>query len=344
MVTTVKKLPTICIMAMLILCLGNLGVQAFSKPTILVFGPKQNNFESVYNVIKGEVTEEYEGAYEVVYQVIRRDDQDRYTRFANAIDTTNPVILIIMDWSIELYQQYQMEKLEKKPDHAFPPAIACMALLVQDQIKGMKNVKGVNYEVPAVTCITEFRDKISVPLTRVGVVYREDYRPFIERQKQFALIEEIELVPFEIQVRGAKNLDRQIRVGLDKGLKHLIKKEKVDGLWIVNDNELIKEELVENIWHKRLRFFKKPVMVNVINLIGNELGNFAVLPDHEGIGDQVSYMVFDILENHSKHVEGVEEPTNTPRTFLYLPPAERYFGFKKEKQDEVDQIIREERK
>jgi len=341
-----KKFSTIhYILITLLFLVGACGqLQAQGKPTILVFGPKHNDFQSVYTVIKSEVAEEYEGDYEVVYQVIERGTDDKYQRFSLAIETSSPKIIILMDWSIELYEEYQTKKLALNPNHKFPPAIACMALLVQDQIKNLKNVRGINYEVPAVTCITEFRDKISVPLNKVGVVYREDYRPFIERQTRYALIEEIELVSYEVVVKGGRNKDKQIRNGLDKALKHLIKKEKVDGIWIVNDNDLITETLVEDIWYRKLRFFKKPVMVNVRSMLGSELGNFAVLPDHEGIGDQVSYMVFDILEGDGSDISGVEEPTNSPRTFLYLPPAERYFGFKKEKEDEIDQIIREEKK
>ena len=309
----------------LMLLLSGLEARSAEKRPLLIFGPDGPNFEKVINVIRQELQDEIKIEFRKVDRIDSNVDATaEFRRFESHLNEINPRLLVLMDnTAIELYRNYQEQYRNKKE---FPPAIMCMALFVQDSIKGIENSYGINYEVPLVKGLPLFRDILGLPVERVGVVYREEYKDFIERQKeQLKTIEEIELVTFYLD---GKNLRRE----LDKGLKQLVRKDKVEALWLLNDNVLYEE--AGDVWARRLRNFQKPRYASVAKLVQNGFGNFGYTPDHDEIGEQIVDFIFDLLDGVEPR-NRVEEPKSGSK-MINVDAGEAYLKVPREKMNEID--------
>lgn len=108
----------------------------------------------------------------------------------------------------------------------------------------------------------------------------------------------IELVTYYLP---GKNLRRE----LDQGLKELIRKEKVQALWLLNDNVLY--EKAPDVWDHRLEKFLKPRYASVEKLVVNGFGNFGYTPDHSEIGEQIVDFIFELMEGNQPR-NRIEEP------------------------------------
>jgi ABC-type uncharacterized transport system substrate-binding protein len=140
------------------------------------------------------------------------------------------------------------------------------------------------------------RSVVKTPVNRVGVVHRPRFRHFIEHQKQLAAKEQIDLVTVEVgnEIDGAH---------LRSALQSLIGRQKLDAIWMLNDNELIKNAaFLDQTWRAELRRARIPLVVGVPNLVDPEtpLGSFAVVPDHEALGLQTANIIFDLADNDWK--------------------------------------------
>ena len=119
---------------------------------------------------------------------------------------------------------------------AFPPSVIVMALFIDElrptagerhrhRLRGSGRRGAGRF----------LRSVIKAPIRRVGVIYRPSFRQFIERQRDLAEKEHIELVTLSRWARGVY-ADR-LRSSL-----HLLAGRAAGrrALWMINDNELIK--------------------------------------------------------------------------------------------------------
>ncbi len=326
---------------------------AQTRPRLLAVGPAGDNFGQAFE----SMTEEISGDFELSYGVITnakgsaRKKRREYKKFIAYLEELEPSMLVLMDnFSVDLYYQYQKEFKGKRP---FPPAIVAMALIVKEAIQRLENTVGISYEIPASISLRDLRSVISMPLERVGVIYREEFSDFFEEQKRHCRREKIELVGYSIQsakrrsdsgqtpgLKRVKSRRRQI----SEGLQHLIEKERVDALWVMNDNALLSKFLIENVWVPRLSEFRKPVVVGVRGLLMVEgFGNFAELPDHYEIGNWISDLALEIRDNEwalpeSLRLNRVRQPVSAEKVIL-IKFARRHLGFKEEQLGEIDHVL-----
>jgi len=300
---------------------------AQSNQTLLIVGPSGADFAEVSETLKEELGRDFITHYR------RVENYTSFDRFEEHVRGIKPDLIVLMDNpAIGHYRTYQ----QKYANETMPPAIAVMALFIDNNIQGIKNISGIRYEVPAVASFTNLRNLITKPIRRVGVIYRSSVASFIERQNQLCKREQLTLVGYPLPDR-----EDHFKRSLRKALQHLIMKEKVDALWVINDSALLSLDAVRDVWVPKLRRFRKPVIVGVRPLIEDwEVGNFAVLPDHQGLGKQISELVYDMTsQDWDPSINEVVDPSSA-FSILKLKYAERYLGLIKEKVGQVDVVLR----
>lgn len=209
---------------------------------------------------------------------------------AETIASTQPKLIILLgNAPVILYKKYQRQY----PGLNFPPSITMSALHVDRLIPGIKNIVGIRYEVPAVTSLVAMRSLSNAPIKKVGVIYREWMDEQIELNRKLCAFEKIELVT----VRLPNKVSFQ---KFSYHLKHLLDREDIDALWVVNDNALLSPRVIQNGWLPALRRFDKPVVVGTEGLTKNNLkfGTFTVIPDHYSMGIQGAGLIAELMENN----------------------------------------------
>ena len=308
----------------------SVNLSAGQNAKLLILSPEGPQFDQAIEGIRNELVDEFQIKLIPVAEI-----RTSYHQFDREMRRNPPDLVVLLDnRAIQIYRAYRATHGDKQ---TFPPAIASMAVLLEESIKGLPNTIGISYDVPAVTSLTNLRDLIGVPLQRIGVIHRTEFQDFVDRQKALCLEERLELVTYPLD-----KVDRSISRDLNKGLRHLIRKENIDALWILNDNTLLNQSLVEDVWLTRLWRFKKPVVVGVPNIYHEKLGNFAVYPDNYGIGIQVADLALDVKANQwrippSSQDNPVKDPVSIKK-HLRLGFAKKHFQLKEDKLGEIDII------
>jgi len=248
---------------------------------LLALTPSEQRFQEVCH----EVSQKMGKHYRMIRH--RVDGRTSLQTFEGLIQQHNPDLLLIMDNpAAELYGQYQ----ERHPDFS-KPALISMVLLADQAVQSIRNAEAISYEVPAARSLKIFGEMISKPLEKVGVLYDESFHSFFQDQARQCEKDGIQLVGQIIPHNGIT------RRNILNGLKHLIKQEKVDGLWIISDNQLLTNRTLESAWIPMLRGFRKPVVVGVETLLSRSFGNFAAFPEPGALANQIGNRIHEIQNN-----------------------------------------------
>ncbi len=309
------------------LCLSYWPAQSAERFSLLILGPDSAGFQEVVNALPLELGSEFTITHRIV------NERTSFERYMQYIEQIKPQVMVLMDnVSINYYRRYQ--HIHSQPEKQIP-AVAAMALFMDQAIDGLNQVVGIRYEVPAVISLVNLRDLMEQPFTRVGVVYRAQTKPFFEQQKLTCSREQIELIGVEVPSQSDK-MNKQLK----NALSQLIKQDDVDALWILNDSALLTEHALTYVWLPRIRRFKGPVVVGVRPLVEKvPLGNFAVVPDHQGMGKQIANLIFEMVEG-GFDFDGpkVFNPVSV-ETILNYRQARKQFSINSEKLGQVDLIL-----
>lgn len=268
------------LLALATLLLSGAGVAA---DTALVFTAPGKTFNEVVSGISGDLEEALNFSVHVL------DKNTQVFEITKQITKHRPkVIVLIENNAIKLYAKYQ----KAHPKQQFVPSVAIAALFVDNFLGEVKNATAIRYEIPAVTSVVNMRSILKQKVRKVGVVHRQWMTPMITENTVYCRAEGIELIAISIPNKS-KKLDKQLR----NGLKSLLN-QKVDALWVINDNALLNSKMLRSAWFPVIKKSKIPVIVGIRPLLNSRwnFGTFAVVPDHYALGVQAASIIEEIME------------------------------------------------
>ena len=297
-------------------------------PGLLIAMPTSINFAEVRKSLVSEVQKNFN------IHTVSVGPETKVEDLATAIQATKPVCVVLMNnATMSLYRQYQTAH------PATPPAVLLMASFVEDVQAHLKRATGIAYEVPGVTAFVNLRTVIGAPVNRVGVIYRPAFRKFVERQKFLAAKEHVEIVAVSVPNDVTSDGLRDALHGLaDAGRAG----GKVDAIWMLNDNGLVRdEEFVDDTWRSELSDAKLPLIVGVANLVNpnSPLGTLAVVPDHEALGLQAANLIFDLSENDWQVESHPVELPLSVKTIVDVKQVRENFGLRADALKHIDRAL-----
>lgn len=322
-----KYFSMIVTMFLCILCMVS---YSYGKESLLIIRPEGDAFEDCMKGLSGEISD-----FDI-HQIIS-DDNTTNRIIAKTITELSVKAVVLMDnRAINLYRCYQnfcSDSIE------YPPAIACMGVDIGQAVKGMKNIRGVSYEIPIVTSMVNLRSILGIPIKRVGVVHREFMNEFVRINKEYCNKENLSIISCPLPdsiVRYYKNNDCYDKIRSE--LKRLIVFGHIDAFWIPNDNSILKPEMLKNVWIPLLQKYRKPIVVCVQVLVNPALdfGTFAVLPDHVSLGSQIADVIFEIMDNDWEIDKKIIEPPLSIKKTLNLSQAKKHFNFNEKNLGKLD--------
>lgn len=303
---------------------------------IMIVRAEGPNFRETVNGLERELGAEFEFEERILGADASGGTKTAANRLSSAISKSRPRALVLMDnETIALYGEVQRRWKDSVP---FPPSISLMAIRVDKAIEKLRNAGGIFYEVPGMTVLVNLRSLVIGPMRKVGVIVRPSMADFVRENAKWCKNENIELVPFEV-AEGHVDVARAVR----RGVRDLCDRDKVDALWILNDNYFLSREIIGDGWLPALERFHKPVVVGVENFVslGSRFGTFAILPDHYGLGVQAAGMILRLRDD--KWVfEGppkVEQPLAVYKV-LNLVQARKSARIRESALVEVDKVLK----
>jgi len=282
-------------MALLLIAMPSIS---FAKDNILIVSSQGKAFEEVITGLKNN----FNG--DVNFEVYIASRQSKLSEFELQMSKRKPKsIVLIGNSSVTLYQKYQTSH----PTKHFPPSISVAVLYVDMFMSRLKNATAIRYEVPLVTSAVNLQSILTKDIKKVGVVHRKWMDDFIKRNAEYCRSEGIELVSISI---GHK--ERKQAKHLKKGL-HSLLRQKIDAIWVLSDNALLNRDMIGSAWLPVLAKAKLPVIVGIKPLMSTRfnLGNFASVIEHHGLGKQTASILGKLMKDNWKLNDlKVQEPTS----------------------------------
>lgn len=293
-------------------------------PAVLVFLRASSATLEAWKSLRDELEESYD--------VVTRPIPPEWSAadVQGELSTVKPVCVVLMgNQVVNLYRAYQ-----RSSPGPYPPAVVLMASFFEEQRDLLQNATGIAYEVPGVTTFVQLRSFVYRPVQRVGVIYRPLFQHYLRKQGELGRSEQITLVEREVS-------DEPGVYEIRAALTELIKVERVDAIWVLNDNALLTPELIGKGWLKVLHKHPTNVVVGVSNFVDSRLhfGSFAMLPDHAGLGVQGANLIYK-LANNGWHASSapVELPLSV-QSVIDLPWTRQHFQFREDALERIDRVI-----
>jgi hypothetical protein len=255
------------------------------------------------------------------------------------IDTLFPrhtkpkAVVLLGNNSIRLYVKYAHQRKETTESIQ---VVAILALDVERAVSGIANVNAIAYETPMITALVNFRRVTGKPIARVGVLYRKPLKGFVEKHARICWKEDMLIRGIEI---GDDSLKHQTEIS--DALETLLTKEKVEALWIANDDVLLKPKLLGNAWCPALKKKKVPLIVGMESLVDPKLdfGTFAAVPDPVALGEQAAEIIFNLKLDDWNHSGMTIHPAISTYSVLNIKKVSEFVDKKNLKTYEVSKVL-----
>jgi putative ABC transport system substrate-binding protein len=294
------------------------------RGTILVAMPETVQTREVWAGLRDELGREHR------LIAVRIEGPDAAGDLGAAMARYRPNGVVLMNNpTVAAYRTYQ----ERSGLKEFPPAVVVMTSFF-DSPAAIVNATGISYEVPLITAVTNLRKVMAVPIERVGVVVRPPQRAYVQRQAALAAREQVSVVEQEV---GVSPNASEIKWALRR------LKQRVDALWVLNDDRLLTPRLIAEGWLPGLN--EPPYSATIVGAAAlvsprQSFGTFAVLPDHTALGVQAANILFDLADNHWILPPGaqVQLPLSTTTTLDLVQVRDR-FSLRFDALQHVDRIL-----
>jgi putative ABC transport system substrate-binding protein len=294
--------------------------------TVLIAMPESRDFADARKGLVTEIKRDFNITTLVVTPTTTVE------QLAAAIAQASPACLVLMNnATLNLFQKYQAQPGPR----VIPPTVVLMTSFLEEARSRVKQITGIAYEVPGVTAFVHLRMVVTMPIKRVGVVFRPAFGRFVERQKTLAARENIELVPIAVPTDVTAE-------GLRTALRTLSERGKVDAVWMLNDNGLIRDgAFVAETWRAELGSVKIPLVVGVPNLVdpAEPVGTLGVVPDHEALGLQAANLIFDLAESDWNVRDHAIELPLSVKTVVDIKQVRDRFGLKPDALEHIDRPL-----
>jgi hypothetical protein len=309
------------------ICIACVSHTICAQESLLVLRGPGTAFEEATKGLKEELGSEF-SIHEMIVGSVPADT------ILKRLARTPPSIVVLMDnRAIRLFQQYQSGQHDTAH---LVPSVALMSAFVDQAIQNLRNTAAISYEVPVVTAAVDLRLAFGMKLTKIGIIHRPFLNEFIIQNAKYCTREGIALADAVVP-----NDPSQYKQNIEKSLKHLLSDEKVDALWVPNDNKLLESDIILSVWVPIINKFKKPVIVGVRVLVQPELklGTFAVLPDHVALGTQAADLVRKAKKDNWTFPSKYTMPIVSVYKIVNLPQAMEFCHVHKESLNSVECIL-----
>jgi hypothetical protein len=174
-------------------------------------------------------------------------------------------------------------------DSLAPEIRAIPKVCIQDIFPSMKgcgipNAVGIYFQAPISTSIMQYEKVTGKSYNRIGVLYRENMTPFIEKN-----VEPCWKSGMTLSAKRMKNKDPELANTVGKALEELNKTDRVQVIWLPDDDDLLRSDIISEV----ILPFKQ--IHDIVFLVSSQkymtapwnLGTYCIMPDIPAIGSQV---------------------------------------------------------
>ena len=330
MVTYIKlrrNFKIYAIKGILILSLFSFVSPSVYAVDVLVLSPDRDYYAEMLNGLEQSIGDE------IILHKFKISRQSSVQKFVEEFESIRPAAVIMVgNQSVSLYQRFQRINKER----TYPPAIALATLHINSALSNVKNATGIRHDVPLSLAAAKLNLIAHKKVAKIGVIHRKYMSEIIERNSKLCEAEQIELVAIELPDKSSYS-EKEIK----RALK-LLKRKKIDALWLVSDTALLNSHMMMNVWMPNLGKLELPVIVNTDRLASTllELGSISVTPDDLELGRQAGALLHKLLDPETAEIDGDFENIQSVKALVNLNILDKNkVRYKREFLSTFDEIV-----
>ena len=263
---------------------------------ILIVRPDLEQFEKVADKTKAELGKQ------VSFETLLLEKDSNYEDFEVAVRKAKPDLLLLLDNKAVNYAM----QFNKEAD-AYAKGlrgVAAMALNMRNILAESPNICGVEYEVPAYSLFTQYRNLTTKDLNKILVFYRKSpHQKLIDETRSQLKLEKIELVAINVEKETKDETIRNVKAVV----KRESKRKDIDVIWVMPDNVIVNNSTIRS-WVRAAGKHEKPFVSTIDFLVSKmDFCAYATAPNLKTLSLQLSDMCIAILEDgESPNELGVE--------------------------------------
>jgi hypothetical protein len=297
--------------------------------------PAEEQFQKVLDGLRSELGTNYHVDMIDINKTTKTED------IASTFKNSGAKALVLMD-SKAVKMALELQKFDSS--FITIPKFVMMTLMVDVTTKGLSNISGITFEVPAYTLITNFRIISQKDFSRVGIFYRKSFLGSIEEASRLLGKEQFTLnsICIDCEKSDKSTPEDAIKI-MSKEFDKMRKAKSVDIFLSLADNLVINNKSISEFWLSKVKKQRYPVIAPLDMLANPQiaLAMFTAYPDLTQIGTQAANQIIDHFENNLPMNEiGFEKTISIKSTLNANVAKELNWKLKEEKLNRINTIIK----
>ena len=270
-----------------IIFLTKVNISAIEQ--VLIVQSREDYFSTVTNKLESELS----GSFNFVKLKKIRDTNE----IAEVIPNLSPKAIIIFEKhakssSLYWFREYLQSHSSKFSGTAF--------IFVKDYFLDkseifMDNATGISFLPPIVLGVEKLQEQSHKEIQSIGVIHSRSLRKMIIDNSASCILKGISLTMKPVPDRNDPSFSKVFTEALNN-----MKKQRVDALWIVEDESLLQLQLVRDVWGPFLQKSGIPTIVNNEALLAApwNIGTVCIIPDPQQLSSQIGKKIRELQRNN----------------------------------------------
>lgn len=256
---------------------------------ILIVQSRDDYFSTVTNKLESELS----GSFNFVKLKKIRDTNE----IAEIIPNLSPKVIIIFEKhakssSLYWFREYLQSHKSKFSNTAF---IFVKDFFVDKSEIFMDNAAGISFLPPIILGVEKLQKDFNKEIRSIGIINPRSMRKMIIENSASCILQGISLTMKVVPDRNDPSFLKAVTDALDN-----MKKQKVDALWILEDENLLQLKLVRDVWKP---FIEKSGISTIVN---NEalltapwdIGTVCIIPDPQQVSSQIAKKLLELQRDN----------------------------------------------
>jgi hypothetical protein len=256
---------------------------------VLIVQSREDYFSSVTNKLESELS----GSFNFVKLKKVRDTNE----IAGVIPNLSPKAIIIFEKhakssSLYWFREYLQSHSSKFSNTAF---IFVKDYFIDQSEVFMDNAAGISFLPPVILGVEKLQEQSHKEIQSIGIIHSRSLRKMIIDNSASCILQGISLTMKPVPDRNDPSFSKVFTEALNN-----MKKQKVDALWIVEDESLLQLQLVRDVWGPFLEKSAIPTIVNNEALLAApwNIGTVCIIPDPQQLSSQIGKKLRELQRNN----------------------------------------------
>jgi hypothetical protein len=182
----------------------------------------------------------------------------------------------------------------------------------------MNNAAGITFLPPVILGVEKLQKQVQKDIRTVGIIHPREMRKMIIDNSESCVLKGVSLI-----MKSAPDRNSSLFLDAVTDALKIFKKQKVDALWIVEDESLLQLPLVRDVWEPFIAKSGIPTIVNNEAFLAApwNIGTVCIVPEPQQVSSQIAKKIRELERDNWIVYHPSIDPLDSYRDYLKKRPV-----------------------